>query len=155
MIRGRLTGINGRAVESARNARTGEENFATREQNLTWASELGPDNRIIAGRWWSAADVGKPLVSLATEFQESLGVRVGDRLTFDIAGETPRGDGGEHPQGEVGQLSSRTSSSCSPPGCSEGTAGTYMTSAYFTARLCALAGAACAALPQRIDLRHR
>src|SRR6202011_1781451 len=88
MIRGRLTGINGRAVESAHSARTGEENFATREQNLTWASELGPDNRIIAGRWWSAADVGKPLVSLASEFQESLGVRVGDQLTFDIAGET-------------------------------------------------------------------
>ena len=31
--------------------------------------------------------MGKPLVSLASEFQESLGVQVGDRLTFDIAGE--------------------------------------------------------------------
>src|SRR5207237_1066454 len=65
----------------------GEEGFATREQNLTWTSELGPDNRIIAGRWWTAEDFGKPLVSLATEFQEALGVEVGDRLTFDIAGE--------------------------------------------------------------------
>src|SRR5256886_10079050 len=66
---------------------TGEDSFATREQNLTWASELAPDNRIIAGRWWTAEDFGKPLVSLATEFQESLGLRLGDRLSFDIAGE--------------------------------------------------------------------
>src|SRR5207237_552623 len=55
MIRGRLTRINGYAVESLRAARNGEDTFATREQNLTWASELGADNRIIAGRWWTAA----------------------------------------------------------------------------------------------------
>ena len=48
------------------------ENFAAREQNLTWAAELGADNSIVAGRWWSTEDFGKPLVSLATEFQESL-----------------------------------------------------------------------------------
>ena len=54
MIRGRLTAINGRAVDSGGKAHSGEESFATREQNLTWAAELGPDNRIVAGRWWSA-----------------------------------------------------------------------------------------------------
>jgi putative ABC transport system permease protein len=131
MIRGRLTGINGRAVESAHNARTGEENFATREQNLTWASELGPDNRIIAGSWWGAADVGKPLVSLASEFQESLGVRVGDQLTFDIAGETR--------EVTVASIRKVKWDTFQPnffivfaPGVLEGTAGTYMTSAYFT-----------------------
>src|SRR5437763_16548330 len=57
--------------------------------NPTRSSEPGPDNRIIAGRWWTAEDFGKPLVSLATEFQEALGAEVGDRLTFDIAGEPP------------------------------------------------------------------
>src|SRR5205807_2138690 len=77
MIRGRLTAINGRPVEALRPGHGGEEGFATREQNLTWTSELGPDNRIIAGRWWSAEDFGKPLVSLATEFQEALGARQG------------------------------------------------------------------------------
>ncbi len=61
--------------------------MAEREQNLTWSSELGDDNRIIAGRWWSAGDSGKPLVSLASEFQESLGLKLGDRLQFDVAGE--------------------------------------------------------------------
>ena len=131
MIRGRLTAINGRPVENARSARAGEESFATREQNLTWASELGPDNRIIAGRWWSAADVGKPLVSLASEFQESLGVRIGDRLTFDIAGETR--------EVTVASIRKVKWDTFQPnffivfaPGVLDGTAGTYMTSAYFT-----------------------
>jgi putative ABC transport system permease protein len=130
MIRGRLTAINGRAVEDRRNGRVSEENFATREQNFTWASELGPDNRIIAGRWWSAADAGKPLVSLASEFQESLQVKVGDRLTFDIAGETR--------EVTVASIRKVKWDTFQPnffivfaPGLLDGIAGTYMTSAYF------------------------
>jgi putative ABC transport system permease protein len=130
MIRGRLTGINGHAVENLRSARNGEETFATREQNLTWATELGADNRIIAGRWWTAADFAKPLVSLATEFQESLGVQVGDHLSFDIAGEAL--------EVTVASIRKVKWDSFQPnffivfaPGVLEGTAGTYMTSAYF------------------------
>jgi putative ABC transport system permease protein len=131
MVRGRLTLINGRTVESERRAHPDEENFATREQNLTWASELGPDNRIIAGHWWTAADAGKPLVSLASEFQESLGVNVGDHLTFDIAGETV--------EATVASIRKVKWDTFQPnffivfaPGVLEATAGTYMTSAYFT-----------------------
>ncbi len=131
MIRGRLTAINGRAVDSGRDARRGEESFATREQNLTWADELGPDNRIIAGRWWTRADFGKPLVSLSSEIQESLGVKIGDHLTFDIAGETR--------EVTVASIRKVKWDTFQPnffivfaPGVLEGTAGTYMTSAYFT-----------------------
>jgi putative ABC transport system permease protein len=129
MIRGRLIAIDGRAVEESHGAH-GEDNFATREQNLTWAAELGEDNRIIAGRWWSAADAGKPLVSLASEFQEALGVKVGDRLTFDIAGETR--------EVTVASIRKVKWDTFQPnffivfaPGVLEGTAGTYLTSAYF------------------------
>ena len=52
-------------------------------------------------------DFGKPLVSLATEFQESLGVKLGDRLTFDVAGESFTATHRQHPQGQVGQLSAQ------------------------------------------------
>ncbi len=130
MIRGRLTSINGRAVESLHAARHGEDTFATREQNLTWAAELGPDNRLVAGRWWTAADFGKPLVSLATEFQESLGVQVGDHLIFDIAGETL-----EVTVASIRKVKWDTFQPnffiVFPPGVLESAAGTYMTSAYF------------------------
>ena len=70
-------------------------------------------------------------MSLATEFQESLGVKVGDRLTFDIAGETR--------EVTVASIRKVKWDSFQPnffivfaPGVLEGTAGTYMTSAYFT-----------------------
>jgi len=130
MIRGRLTAINGHPIEETRGGRA-EEGFATREQNLTWTTELGDDNRIVAGRWWTAADAGRPLVSLASEFQESLGVRIGDQLTFDIAGETR--------EVTVASVRKVKWDSFQPnffivfaPGVLDGIAGTYMTSAYFT-----------------------
>jgi putative ABC transport system permease protein len=131
IIRGRLISINAQPVEGAKSSRGGEDNFATREQNLTWSDELGADNRVIAGHWWTRADVGKPLVSLASEFQESLGVRVGDRLTFDIAGETL--------EVTVASIRKVKWDTFQPnffivfaPGVLERVAGTYMTSAYFT-----------------------
>jgi putative ABC transport system permease protein len=129
MIRGRLTAINDRPVEGAQSAGDGE-NFAAREQNLTWTADLGADNSIVAGRWWTSADFGKPLVSLATEFQESLHVLVGDRLTFDI--------GGESVDATVASVRKVKWDSFQPnffiefpPGVIDNTAGTYMTSAYF------------------------
>jgi putative ABC transport system permease protein len=129
MIRGRLTAINDRPVEGAQSAGDGE-NFAAREQNLTWTADLGADNSIVAGRWWTREDFGKPLVSLATEFQESLHVRVGDRLTFDI--------GGESVAATVASIRKVKWDSFQPnffiefaPGVIDNTAGTYMTSAYF------------------------
>jgi putative ABC transport system permease protein len=132
MIRGRLTAINGRPVEEGRRGGRGEEEgFATREQNLTWTTELGPDNRIVAGHWWTPEDAGKPLVSLATEFQESLGVGVGDTLTFDIGGETL--------ETTVASIRKVKWDTFQPnffivfaPGVLDRVAGTYMTSAYFT-----------------------
>ena len=49
MIRGRLTAINGALVERRRfNNQDGEE-FAGREQNLTWADELGADDLVDVG----------------------------------------------------------------------------------------------------------
>ncbi|MGH8323578.1 MAG: ABC transporter permease, partial [Steroidobacteraceae bacterium] len=132
MIRGRLTAINGRSVDELRFEGERADNFATREQNLTWTTELGADNRIVAGRWWGRDDLGKPLVSISTEFEASLGVHVGDHLTFDIAGETFN----------VGVASVRKVKwdSFQPnffivfaPGVLEDTAGAYLTSAYFNA----------------------
>jgi putative ABC transport system permease protein len=88
MIRGRLTAINGRTVADMRFVDHRGEEFANREQNLTWSAALGADNRVVAGHWWTPAENGQPLASISTEFEQWLGLRLGDRLTFDIAGET-------------------------------------------------------------------
>jgi putative ABC transport system permease protein len=129
MIRGRLTRIKGRPVEEMKFSGEESENFATREQNLTWAAaEPGADNRLVAGEWWKAADYGKPLVSLSTEIQESLGVNVGDSLAFDIAGESF--------EVKVASIRKVKWDSFQPnffvvfaPGVLDKTAGTYITSA--------------------------
>ena len=134
MVRGRLVAINGEAIKtrsrSGASSNGGRGGMAEREQNLTWSAELGDDNHIIAGRWWSAVDAGKPLVSLANEFQESLQLKLGDRLRFNVAGESL----------EVTVASFRKVKWDSfrpnffimfPPGLLDGTAGSYMTSARY------------------------
>lgn len=131
MIRGRLTAIDGRPVEKLRFADHRGEEFANREQNLTWSAGLGADNRVVAGRWWTPADYGRPLVSISTEFQRWLGLRLGDRLTFDIGGETITA--------RVASIRKVKWDSFRPnffivfaPGLLEKLAGTYLTSAYLT-----------------------
>ena len=130
MIRGRLTAINGKPVESMRFGGQEGEDSASREQNLSWATELGPDNRIVAGKWWGPEDAGKPLVSIATEFQQSLGVKLGDKLTFDIAGEPI--------QVTIANFRKVKWDSFQPnffivfaPGLLDSVTGTYMTSVHF------------------------
>ncbi len=130
MIRARLTRINGTALNELGFTNPRAEGFAERDQNITWSAELGDDNRIVAGRWWRESDVGQPLVSIATEFQEALGLEVGDRLTFDVAGEIF--------EARVASVRKVKWDSFQPnfmlvfpPGLLEGTAGTWMTSAYF------------------------
>jgi putative ABC transport system permease protein len=62
-------------------------NFAEREQNLSWSREVPLDNRVVEGSWWRDPEPSKPLVSIASEFRDELGLKVGDRLAFDVAGE--------------------------------------------------------------------
>ncbi|MGQ0428533.1 MAG: ABC transporter permease [Gammaproteobacteria bacterium] len=88
MIRARMTAINGTPIDQLAFREDRGRGFAEREQNLSWAAEPQVDNRIVAGNWWTETDHGKPLVSVATDYQEELGLELGDRLRFDIAGET-------------------------------------------------------------------
>ena len=88
MIRARMTAINGTPVDKLALPTDRGHGFAAREQNLSWAAQPQVDNRIVAGEWWTEADYGKGLVSVATDYQEELGLKLGDTLTFDVAGET-------------------------------------------------------------------
>ncbi len=129
MVRGRLLTINGEAIDK----RPGHSGMAEREQNLTWSTELGDDNRIVEGHWWRPEDTGKPLVSIASEFQESLHLKLGDRLGFDVAG--------EHIEVTVASFRKVKWDSFRPnffimfpPGLLDGAAGSYLTSAAYEPR---------------------
>ncbi len=126
MVRGRLASINGVAISDLPK----HSDLAEREQNLTWSMELGDDNRITEGHWWTESDLGKPLVSLASEFQASLGLKLGDRLTFDVAGE--RIDAKVASFRKVKWDSFRPNFFIVfPPGLLDFAAGSYMTSARY------------------------
>lgn len=87
MVRGRLVAINGRPVRAADYPDERARRLAEREFNLSWASRLQADNRIVAGRWWGTADRGRALLSVEQGIAASLGIRLGDRLTYQVAGQ--------------------------------------------------------------------
>jgi putative ABC transport system permease protein len=133
MVRARMTAINSIPSESLGLKGDGARGYIEREQNLTWSEGLMDDNQLVAGTWWTAADFGKPLVSVSSEYQEALHLKLGDSLQFDVAGEP---------------LTVRIASIRKvrwdsfrpnfflvfPPGLLDGAAGTYMTSLYLTPR---------------------
>ena len=130
MIRGRMTQINGQAVGRRRHNDRRGENLSGREQNLTWAAQIGPDNRITEGHWFTPEEAGKPLVSVATDMQESIGLKLGDKLTFDIAGETIEATISSFREVQWDSMQPNFFLMF-PPGLLEGTAGTWMASAQY------------------------
>lgn len=85
MVRGRLVSIGDRAVSPSDFQDQRARRLVEREFNLSWAANLQPDNRIIAGKWWSPGD-RDPQFSVEEGIARTLGIRVGDTLTWDVAG---------------------------------------------------------------------
>lgn len=86
---GRLVSINGAPAREVVTAESRGERAVRRDLNLTWSSTLPQDNQVVAGYWWDALPAGHgPVVSVEVKLAESLGVKPGDRLGFDIGGQT-------------------------------------------------------------------
>jgi putative ABC transport system permease protein len=86
MVRGRLTEINGKTITSEDYADIRAKRLVEREFNLSWASGMQSDNQIVKGRWWKPEDQGKKEISIEEDIAKTIGIRVGDTLTYDIAG---------------------------------------------------------------------
>ena len=87
MVRARLIGINERSVAPADYSDDRARRLVDREFNLSWATQMQKDNRLIAGNWWG----NKPRsdqFSMEDGIAKALGVGIGDKLTFDSAGNT-------------------------------------------------------------------
>jgi putative ABC transport system permease protein len=131
MVRARITAINSQPAQSLKLGGDVAKGYVEREQNLTWSAGMMEDNQLIAGRWWTAADAGKPLVSISSEYADGLHLKVGDRLSFDVAGEAL--------SVQVASIRKIRWDSFRPnfflvfpPGLLDGAAGTYMTSIFLT-----------------------
>ncbi len=88
MVRGRLVAINGRAVAPDSFADERAKRTVERELNLSHAAQLPSHNKVAAGRW-SAEEADA--VSVEEGLATTLGVKLGDRLRFDIAGQPREG----------------------------------------------------------------
>jgi putative ABC transport system permease protein len=85
MIRGRLVAVNGRAVMPEDYADDRARRLIEREFNLSWSDTLSPDNRIVAGHWWGTARRGARELSVEQGLAQTLGLKLGDEMTYRIA----------------------------------------------------------------------
>lgn len=87
MARARLVALNGRPVSADSFADPETRRWINRDFNLSWTTQLNPDNRVSAGRWWGEQGRGQRWLSADDYAVERLGLKLGDRLTLDFAGE--------------------------------------------------------------------
>jgi len=84
MVRGRLIDINGQAITPNDFQDENARRLVDREFNLSYVDQLPSGNRITAGKW---IDGSAPQVSLEAGIAKTLKLKLGDQLTFEIAGE--------------------------------------------------------------------
>ncbi len=87
MVRGRLVAVNSAAFDTSKYSDIRARRLAEREFNLSWTDELPKGNTIAQGEFWKPGATGIDLgMSLEEGIAATLGVKLGDVLTFDIAG---------------------------------------------------------------------
>lgn len=84
MVRARLIAIDGKNVDPAAYPSEQARRLVDREFNLSYTTQLPSDNRIEAGAWFGTA--AQPQVSLEAGLAKLLGLKLGDRLRFDVTG---------------------------------------------------------------------
>ncbi|TFZ01534.1 ABC transporter permease [Ramlibacter rhizophilus] len=83
MFRGRLVAVNDRPVSPDDFTDDRAQRLVDREFNLSHSAEQPPHNQIVAGRW-QTEEAGA--VSVEEGLAETLGLKLGDVLRFDIGG---------------------------------------------------------------------
>jgi putative ABC transport system permease protein len=90
MIRGRLVAINGKPVSMDDFSGDRAKRLVDREFNLSHAAAMPVNNELVAGAWAPPSPGGgSDAISVEQGIADTLGLKLGDALTFDIAG-TPR-----------------------------------------------------------------
>ncbi len=85
MARGRMVAFNGKPVTADSFDDPETRRWINREFNMSWTASFGDDNELLEGQWWTAADAGKPWLSVDDYVVERLGAKLGDKLTLTMA----------------------------------------------------------------------
>lgn len=83
MTRARLLAINGEAVSGDRYADDRAQRLVEREFNLSFAAQIPAHNPVVAGRYQAGGSDG---FSVEEGLMQTLGLQLGDRLRFEMAG---------------------------------------------------------------------
>jgi putative ABC transport system permease protein len=83
MIRGRLIQVNGKTVSPEDYTEDRAKRLVDREFNLSNSATLPAHNQLVAGKW---ADNEAGAISMEEGIAETLGLKLGDTLVFDIGG---------------------------------------------------------------------
>lgn len=89
MIRGRLVAVNGERIQLDQFEEGRPRRLAEREFNLSYGPKLPNGNEIARGRWHGQTD--RPEFSIESGVADTLGIEVGDEVTFDVAGQEVHG----------------------------------------------------------------
>ena len=87
MIRGRLIEINGKALNPKSYQEERANNLVEREFNLSTMQDLPATNQIVAGAWYDDATANEAEASVEEGLAKTLQLKLGDKLSFDIAGQ--------------------------------------------------------------------
>ncbi len=88
MIRGRLIAINGKTVKPEEMTDDRAKRLVDREFNLSHGAQLPPHN-IVSGGVWTPDEAGG--LSVEEGLAQSLNLKLGDTLRFDLAGQSAEG----------------------------------------------------------------
>lgn len=88
MVRGRLISKNGKELSTTQWHDERAKRLAEREFNLSWAAQMQSDNKLLSGRWWTQKEYRKPYLSIEQDIAKTLGIQLGDKLLFDVAGDS-------------------------------------------------------------------
>ena len=84
MIRGRLIEVNNKAITDSTYPDDRAKRLVDREFNLSTMTDMPASNTLIAGKWYQDT---QPEASVEEGIAKTLGLKLGDKLTFDVAGQ--------------------------------------------------------------------
>jgi putative ABC transport system permease protein len=87
MTRGRYIALNGKPIDTA-HFEDRSRRLVEREFNLSFMREQPAHNAIVAGEWFGERELESGALSVEEGIANSLGWKLGDRLTWQVAGET-------------------------------------------------------------------
>ena len=87
MVRGRLTAIDRRPVDADDWEDPRAQRLATRDFNLSFTDVLPAHNGVVAGEFWPASPRDPAQFSVEQGLAATLGMELGDELTFLVAGQ--------------------------------------------------------------------